>query len=235
MTYNFFEKILALWSSLNLLSELPFLYSSTLILIFIIIAITILLVIFYDSTLPNYFILDYKVVVKILDTSGRKAKIFKEIKRICNHKGISEIIYRNNTADGRLANFRSNLDPNPEVTKEADEYIVRVRLKRALRKFEKINDILEWEILDSFLKNTEHWKLVADYRIFKIRIEIILPEGRNCIGEPRLFLCKGAEAVQIPGVKLDPAGKRIFWEKSSIFGLKSGTKYIIEWDWTINN
>lgn len=199
-----------------------------LLLVFI---LMLLLTIHYNVFPPQYIIFTHHSVLEIFDARGKVAKIKKEAYRRCNHKGVTEIVYKHFSADGSIGNFKSNLDINPLVIKEAEEYTVKVRLVRSLKKFQPVYDTLEWDIFDSFTKNTEFWQFTVDYPTHYIKLEIVLPDNRRCIGNPRMFLCLGAEDKELSGIFLSPDGRRIIWEKKSVFGIKNGTRFKIEWDW----
>ncbi len=191
----------------------------------------ILLIIHYNIFLPQYTIFTHHSILEISDKSGRKAKVSKKVYRRCNHKGITEIVHKHFAADGTLGNFKSDIDPNPQITKEAEEYTVKVRLSRGLKKFQPLYDTLGWDIFDSFLKNKEFWQFTIDYPTHYIKLEIVLPDDRKCIGQPKIFVCRGAEDEELPGTVLSSDCKRIIWEKKSFFGIKNGTRFKIEWNW----
>jgi len=198
------------------------------LLLFIVI---ILIIIHYNINLPQYTIFSHHAVLEIFDVTGEKAKVSRETYRRCNHKGISEIVYKNLAADGTLANFKSNIDPKLEVTKQAEQYIVKVRFDRGLKKFQPVYDTLEWDLLNSFFESTEFWQCVVDYPTYYVKLEIILPDKKRCIGKPKVFLCKGAEDEELSGLILSPDNRRIIWEKKSFLAIKSGTRFRIEWNW----
>ena len=189
---------------------------------------------YYDAKRPDFTQLSVHKKLEIFDHAGKRATVTNCKTLKANHSGLSEFVCRRISADGTLANFSYNFGPpraeeaNPiEPEMKAGVCIVRIPFPHRLRKWEKREVTLTYDLIDSFTRKTESGTLVVGYPTRKAKFEIQLPRNRPC-QEARVFYRSGAHEYKMDSPDVSNRNRTIIWEGKNLPG---GADYEVEWDW----
>ncbi len=178
--------------------------------------------------MPSWTIIEMHWTLKILTTDGKSVAFTSEAKVRANQKGLTEYSHRRISADGSIRNFRLFSTPinKNDIQKIAGEYIVYDRFN-SMRRWQKRNLCLSYDLIDSFTKSTESITCVPDYFTREFRIDLYFPIGR-IPRNVKAYRGLGAEIHELTTPNCSPDGQKVTWEGHK---LKPGQYYTIEWDW----
>lgn len=189
---------------------------------------------YYDAKRPDFTQLSVNKKLEILDHAGKRATVTNCKTVRANHSGLSEFVCHRISADGTLMNFSYNFGPprageasSIEPKMKAGVYIVRIPFPHPLRKWEKREVTLTYDLIDSFTGKTESGILVVGYPTRKAKFEIQLPQDHPCL-DARVFYRSGAHEYQMDPPDVSNRNRTIVWEGK---GLPRGSEYEVEWDW----
>lgn len=200
------------------------------ILAIILVILAAMLYVFYRVFIgPSpWTIIETHRIVNIKKANGSLASATKNTTIRANQKGLTEFLHRNIRADGSIQNFKlgSRLVRKSDVEWRAGEYIIHERFP-AMKRFEKRESSLSYELIKSFPSKVESTGYLPDYHTRKCKIEIYFPKRRSA-RNPRAYAGIGAETKNLNTPELSPDGRKISWEGKN---LKPGKSYTVEWDW----
>jgi len=180
---------------------------------------------------PLYTVLRVKCTLDIFDKEGKEAKLIKLIKLRANHKGLTEYVHRNLSADGELGDIQVEINGvkssfTPE--KDAGDTLVHVRFPGPLSRGEKVETSLAVALKNSFCAETEWITYLLTHPTNELIIEICLPEGRPCTATKASCL-RGGEIENVHPPKMLDNGRRIVWTSKNLNEL--GLEYRVGWTW----
>ena len=193
-------------------------------------ALSLLFSLYYQMYRATLFtVVDLDFALTISDPKGKHATFTKTMQLRANHKGLSEYIHRNLSADGSMGNFRVD-DREPEkIQKDAGDLLIYVRFPHPLSRGEVIKTTLSADMLDSFCSTTEWVTYMVTYPTKKVTITVNLPEGRPA-SAAEMYRFRGGEIERIPDpVVLLNNNHRLVWTATDLRHL--GTEYRLQWSW----
>ena len=175
---------------------------------------------------PEFTLLSVEKVLDISDAAGKSAKLLRCMTARANHKGITEFWCRNISADGAIANIRiDNVEPAFIKTEAGDKQVCK-RFDRPLKRGQKFDMVLSYELADSFPGTTEGLIHVVECQTKRLRLVVTLPDARNAKAARMSLRYGGQIHKDLPAPTI--TGRRIEFETK---WTKLGAEYSLEWDW----
>jgi len=209
------------------MSTLPDLFVLLLTVALAIIAIYLALFYVKITSAAIYTTRHAKIDYRFLDANAHLVKFTKTVRLRANHKGISQYVHRNLSADGRIE-IRGVVPQSWEykVQRVAGGTNVTVFFPRSLARGEEIEIELLADFIDSFPSPTESVTYLADYNVEQLTMTIHLDPQRPCT-DVRAFRITGAESRPLQKPKTQD-GTLI---ELKLRNLQIGLEYCVEWDW----
>ncbi len=194
--------------------------------IIIAIALIIIMGIFRWFDGAVFTLLSVEKVLEVHDANGARATLTRHMTARVNHKGVTEFWCRNISADGNISNLKIDGAAPFEEKREAGDRQVCKRFNQPLKRHEQFEMALSYDLADSFPAPTEGLIHVVESPTKRLRLVVILPEGRKARAARMLLRFGGQVHKELnkPTIK----GRRIEFETA---WLKLGEEYCLEWDW----
>ncbi len=192
-------------------------------------AVSILATVYFRMFRATLFtVMQAKVTVTILDRSGNRATFSKRMSIRANHKGLTQYIHRNLSADGSMQNFRvDRVTVQPQ--KDAGDYLVYVNFPRPLNRGETLPTILDIDLTASFPSTTEWVTYLLTYPTKELTVEVNLPSDRPA-SKAEVYCLRGGEIEPVDTKpQLLDNNCRIVWTATDLRDL--GWEYRIQWTW----
>jgi hypothetical protein len=147
-----------------------------------------------------------------------------------NINGLKEIWYRNVAADGTIANVEiDGLTPSPaNVVTQLGLTHYRIPFGEPLKKGQQIGNRVTYDLIDSFVKNSEAMIHVVNQKTLKLRLSVYFPAGRLFKRAKFTELYGGAKAQILKEIGNSGSEEKLEVE---IEYPKLGASYELRWDW----
>lgn len=198
-----------------------------------ILELTIVLLIFvfwHAKNKPLITLLEVEKLASIKDAKGIDASFTSRQKTKTNHKGLTELWFRNISSDGSVSNILIDNKTPSEIKTEAGDVRACVRFNKAKKADEKFEVTLSFDAKNAFPADTEFLIHVVEAETKKLKIVVELPINRKASGA-RLFLQYGGnphKELAKPLISISSSGQRL---ESEIKRPLLGAEYCLEWDW----
>lgn len=177
---------------------------------------------------PVFTLIAVEKTLTIHDPRADNASLVRIQSTRCNHKGLTEFWCRNISADGRIQNIRiDGREPDDRKT-EAGDILVCKRFAHPLKRGERFQMQLSYDLVNAFPGDTEGLIHVVDYKTKKLRLVAILHPERAC-RTARAFLRFGGQLhTELPQPVISADNTRIEIELKRP---RLGADYYLEWEW----
>ena len=125
-----------------------------------------------------YEVLEYESTLELLDNKGQSAR-FQKRERV-RYRQNNIIAYQDHAwGDGEiLLGYRCTPGIIVDRYRPGQKTFLLISLREAKRRGEVDEFHIEWELLDSFVRNEELWETEIRHRTKQIKIRIIFPKSR---------------------------------------------------------
>lgn len=191
--------------------------------------LTLIVVRYLQARAIQYTILNIEKTLVLHDAEGRRATLTRSSTEMAGSEGLAEIWVRNIAADGQLENVRIDGETAQEginIVRQLGLMHIRKPLQRSLKKGEKISTVITYDILDSFVKPTEAFIHVVNYRTKKLTIRVQFPEQRPFKSAAFVEVFGGTKPVRLR--TLEAGGDTLEVDAQN---LHTGANYELRWNW----
>jgi hypothetical protein len=177
-----------------------------------------------------YKVLSYESTLELLDIKGENASFSKREK--VSYLQNNVIAYQDQAwGDGEiLLNYRSTPGKPVDMYRPGRKTTILISIQN-IRQFGDQDEFqIEWEMKNSFLRNSELWETSVDHPTQRIRTNIIFPAARPplrvALIEDSLHKSTPVEDENIN--KMTDGRWMVHWETSKP---RLNERYILQWDW----
>jgi hypothetical protein len=165
--------------------------------------------------------------IKIHDSSGTNASIWKMTDLVANERNITTLVDRNFTSSGKLRFQKASLGNISRPTDEGGSFSVTTVLSEPLPVGQEVRNILTIKASNSFVSPKESFKHSVDDECKKVRIVVELPPDRPAISASAYRVVRETRYA-LPDNVLSAGNLHL---ELNVENAPVGSDYILEWHW----
>ncbi len=192
---------------------------------------TVLIVRYVQSTRPEFTIRDLHKELRLNDTKGHLATFERRMIAASNVNGLREIWYRNVAADGKIENIKiDGQAPGPgDIVKQLGLTHIRRSLVEPLGKGQEIVDRVTYDLIDSFVKDSEALIHIVNHKTRKVHLTVHFPTDRSFKRARFTEMYGGVKAQTLKDLSANPDNAATL--AVELEDPKLGGSYELRWEW----
>jgi hypothetical protein len=192
--------------------------------------VTIIVSKYLQSKRPEFTIKELTKELKLLDKGGHLAALKRTMVATSNLNGLKEVWYRNIAADGQIEHITINGEAAApgNVIKQLGLIHLRIPLAVALTEGQEMSNEVTYDLIDSFVRESEALIHIVNYKTRKAHLRIEFPEGRTFKKATMTEIYGGAKPNILRTLANQNQSNTLDWE---IEEPKLGGSYELRWEW----